>query len=141
MSGRIERPEYERVKAIMEEATGGGMHEAHAARQYLNGWDAGREAGRAEAQRHLPIRRDLRHARGLEPKRARRRRRRWQHAQQRHYHQQQRQPGEGAQGEGSIYVAGVVVRAGVPERELAGAVVQAVRDVIAQRQRWGEESA
>ncbi len=47
----------------------------------------------------------------------------------------------GAQGEGSIYVAGVVVRAGVPERELAGAVVQAVRDVIAQRQRWGEESA
>jgi len=55
MSGRIERPEYERVKAIMEEATGGGMHEAHAARQYLNGWDAGREAGRAEAQRHLRL--------------------------------------------------------------------------------------
>jgi (E)-4-hydroxy-3-methylbut-2-enyl-diphosphate synthase len=39
----------------------------------------------------------------------------------------------GAKDGGSIYMAGVGVRTGVPERELAGEVVRAVRDILAQR--------
>jgi hypothetical protein len=55
MNGRIERPEYEKVKAVLEKMSGGGTHDAYAARQYLNGWDAGREAGLIEAQRFLRL--------------------------------------------------------------------------------------